>query len=169
MLTNYFLEYAQRRSYWLLLFIFALSLETTALIYQHVLDYPPCIVCIHVRILTLLLMLIALAGVFAARRRVANMSCHVLVAIVSAAMIDRAWQLLGTERGFIFGSCDFSLGFPKWFDIERWLPSVFEVQTSCGYTPELFLGITMAESLLVISVLLLILSLAFLAALVLKK
>jgi disulfide bond formation protein DsbB len=50
------------------------------------------------------------------------------------------------------------LGMPPWFALDQWLPSVFEVQTSCGYTPLILFQISMAEALLVISVVLLIMS-----------
>lgn len=43
------------------------------------------------------------------------------------------------------------LGLPAWLALDDWLPWLFEVQTSCGYTPELPLGITMAEALLAFS------------------
>jgi disulfide bond formation protein DsbB len=50
------------------------------------------------------------------------------------------------------------LGMPAWFALDKWLPQIFEVQTSCGYSPLILFDITMAEALLVISILLLIIS-----------
>jgi disulfide bond formation protein DsbB len=47
---------------------------------------------------------------------------------------------------------------PAWFALDKWLPSVFEVQTACGYTPIVLFEISMAEALLVISIVLLIIS-----------
>ena len=47
---------------------------------------------------------------------------------------------------------------PSWFAIDVWFPQLFKVQTSCGYTPELLFGITMAEALIVSSALLLVLA-----------
>ncbi|MDH5485720.1 MAG: disulfide bond formation protein B, partial [Gammaproteobacteria bacterium] len=61
---------------------------------------------------------------------------------------------------FIFGDCGFDTGLPAWFAVDQWLPWMFRVETSCGYTPELMFGITMAEALLVFSGVLLLLSLA---------
>ena len=49
---------------------------------------------------------------------------------------------------------------PAWFALDKWLPSIFEVQTACGYTPLILLQISMAEALLVISVGLMIMSAA---------
>ena len=42
------------------------------------------------------------------------------------------------------------------FALDQWIPSLFEVQTSCGYTPLIIFNITMAEVLLVLAALLLI-------------
>ena len=60
--------------------------------------------------------------------------------------------------GFVFSDCGFDLGLPAWLAIEEWLPWLFRVEASCGYTPELIFGITMAEALMVLSVLLLLVS-----------
>lgn len=68
------------------------------------------------------------------------------------------FSLLAVERGWIFGDCDLNLGLPEWFALDKWIPALFEVQTSCGYTPLMIFEITMAEALVVISVLMLIMS-----------
>jgi len=76
-------------------------------------------------------------------------------------------MLLGTERGFVFADCGFSAGMPAWFAIEEWLPWIYAVETSCGYTPEIIFGVTMAEALMLMSVLLLIVSFCvFMASLI---
>jgi len=92
---------------------------------------------------------------------------HALVTLIMLGMLDRSWLLLGVERGTIFGSCDMDLGLPWWLAVDKWAPFIFEVKTACGYTPELFLGITMAEALLVFSALMLLLSSIMLVAVLL--
>jgi disulfide bond formation protein DsbB len=52
------------------------------------------------------------------------------------------------------------LGLPSWLALDSWFPAVFQVQTTCGYTPELLFGISMAEALIVFSPLFLLLTLA---------
>lgn len=47
---------------WLMLIVFSLLLESVALIYQYVLDYPPCVVCIQIRILLVAMIVISLIG-----------------------------------------------------------------------------------------------------------
>ena len=98
-----------------------------------------------------------------------NSAVHLLIVLIAVGLVDRSYQLLGTERGFVFGDCGFDLGLPVWFAIDQWLPSVFYVQTACGYTPELIFGITMAEALMVFSVVLLLVSICFSLASFLKR
>jgi disulfide bond formation protein DsbB len=76
---------------------------------------------------------------------------HALTTLIFLGLLERSYQLLGTERGWIFGSCDFELGLPTWLDLQGWFPALFKVWEACGYTPELLFGITMAEALIVIS------------------
>jgi disulfide bond formation protein DsbB len=144
--------------YWLAMLVFGVAMEGIALIYQYVLNDPPCVLCIHVRLWVCLMIILALAGWLVRTRRVWSALTHLLMAGVMVGILDRAWRLLGTERGFYIASCNFNLGLPAWFAPDKWLPSVFEVQASCGYTPELVFGITMSEFLLVMSATLLLLS-----------
>lgn len=148
--------------YWLVLVLLVLVMEGVALFYQYRLDYWPCVLCIHVRIWLLLLLIIALPLVFL-RQRWLELSGHLAVGMVGVGLGYTSWQLLGIERGFITGgSCEMSLGLPEWLawlKLDQWVPWLFEVQTPCGYTPELLFGITMAEALLVLAALLIIVSL----------
>ena len=100
-----------------------------------------------------------------------NAVVNLFTVLIAVALTERAYLLLGTERGFIFSDCGFSLGLPAWFPVDEWLPWLYRVETLCGYTPELFFGITMAEMLIVMFGLLLLVSFAvFLASIMsLKK
>ncbi|NNE64823.1 MAG: disulfide bond formation protein B, partial [Gammaproteobacteria bacterium] len=89
---------------------------------------------------------------------------HFLNVGIIVGLLERSWRLLAIERGWIFGDCDMDLGMPAWFALDKWFPSLFEVQTSCGYTPLIMFNISMAESLVVISALLLIVSAAVFVA-----
>ena len=144
--------------YWLALVVIGLSFEAVALFYQHVLGEYPCVMCIHVRIWVLALIIVALAGMFLCRIRSLNALAHLSTIIVAFGLLDRAYRLLGTERGFYNGDCGFDLGLPAWFALDDWFPAIFKVETSCGYTPELLFGITMAEALIVISAVLVLVS-----------
>lgn len=137
--------------YWLSLVLLGLVFESVALFYQYVLDYWPCVLCIHVRIWVLGLILVAVTGFLVRHTWSLRLVSHLLVTTVAAGLLERSWQLLGTERGFIVGSCAMESGLPAWFALDDWFPAVFKVWEACGYTPELLFGVTMAEALLTVS------------------
>ena len=145
--------------YWLMLVLLGMAFESVALFYQHILDELPCVLCIHVRLLMLALILVSLVAVFIRRFQWLNATAHLLTVLVAALLLERSYQLLGTERGFTFGDCGMDLGLPSWLPLDSWFPAVFQVQTSCGYTPELLFGISMAEALIVFSPLFLLFTL----------
>jgi len=146
--------------YWLMLVLLGVAFEMVALYYQYVLDELPCVLCIHVRLLMLALILVSLVAVFIRGFQWLNTMAHLLTVLVAAVLLERSWQLLGTERGFTFNDCGMDLGLPSWLALDSWFPALFQVHTSCGYTPELLFGITMAEALIVFSPLFLLLTLA---------
>ena len=152
------------RWYWLLFIIGSISLMSIALYFQYVRDELPCTMCIQVRLWFSLLVIVSFVGLLLRKNRVVNLLAQLSVVVIASGLAERSYLLLGTERGFVFASCGVDLGLPAWFAIENWLPWIYRVETSCGYTPEVIFGITMAESLMVLSVLLLIVSCCVLLA-----
>jgi len=150
--------------YWLALALIGLSSEVVALFYQYVLEEMPCVLCIQVRLWVMALIMVALLVLVLRRLRFMSVAGHLLTVVIAAGLLERSYQLLGTERGFVFGECGFALGLPDWFTPDKWFPLLFEVQTSCGYTPELLFGITMAEALVVASAVFVPVSLAMTVA-----
>ena len=155
--------------YWIFLIILGISSEALALFYQYVLDIRPCVLCIHTRIWLFGLIFAAVLGLLMRHSNKLLVVAHALVALFMAGLLERSYQLLGTERGWIFGSCDFDLGLPEWLALQEWLPSVFKVWEACGYTPELFLGITVAEALLVMSATLMLVGFVLVVATFMKS
>jgi len=155
---------AQSRWYWLALLALGFSLEATALYFQYVMDYGPCVLCIHVRILVLGLMLVMLLALAVHRTQAGGLVAHLLSTMLLAGLAQRAWLLLGIERGFVEGECSFDLGLPSWLPLDHWFPAMFQVHQACGYTPPLPLGFSMAEVLLPLSIVLLLLSISLLLA-----
>ncbi len=154
-------ELGKSKLYWLGLVILALSMEGMALLYQYVGDYEPCVLCIHVRLWLLLLIVVALLALVWRDKSLANAASHLVVGGVMVAMTERSYQLLATERGWIFGSCNMDAGLPEWFALDQWFPAVLGVKEACGYTPELLFGITMAEALLAFSIVMVLQALLF--------
>jgi disulfide bond formation protein DsbB len=143
--------YKNRRTVWYSLLFISTFLELTALYYQYILDFPPCVICIHVRLWVAVIWLLSLIGLAIPASKALRATLLTSVLLCFSALIERSWQLLGTERGFIFGSCNFDIGLPNWLAVDKWLPFLFKVETSCGYTPTIIAGVTMAEALLVLS------------------
>lgn len=157
-------ELSRQRRYWMILILVGVALEAAALYYQYALDEWPCVLCIHVRLWIAALILLGLIALISGGSDAVLRGLHGLNVIIMIGLVERSWRVLAVERGWIFGDCDMSLGTPAWFAPDRWFPYLFEVQTSCGYTPLILFEISMAELLLVISGLLLIISAATFAA-----
>ena len=156
---RFLINLSQQRLYWLLLFLCGFALEAGALYYQYVLDEWPCVLCIHVRIAVMAFMLLALLAMMIQSTGLYRL-LHGINSLVMVWLVERSWQVLAVERGWVFGDCTLELGMPAWFALDKWLPAIFEVQTSCGYTPLILFNISMAEILMVVSALLLLLSAA---------
>ena len=155
--------------YWLMYIVGGTGMLGTALYYQYQLEELPCVLCIHVRLWVVTLVLVSLMGLLSRHVRMLNILSHTLVTLIAIALVERSYQLLGTERGFIDGECNFDIGLPAWLDVQGWVPWLFQIKTSCGYTPMIGFGVTMAESLLVMSVLMGLLTLSALVISVIAK
>lgn len=142
--------HASSRTWWAVLIVVCLVLEGVALYYQYVLEYLPCVLCIHVRMLLALLLLVSIiAWLGAAIRRLA-IGCLVVAVGIWLWMVERSYQLLASERGWSLGECGMDSGLPGWLSLPEWFPWLFRIHEPCGYTPVL-LKVTMAEGLLVLS------------------
>ena len=155
-----FYQFIQSPKYWVLMFISTLTAEAVALYYQYVLDDYPCVICIHIRIWVAALLLWSLLGFYLRRSDKGLLTACAGAFFIVIGLLERSYVLYGTEQGWVDGMCSYALNFPSWFAVDVWFPWIFEVQGACGYTPELIWGITMAQVLLVISVLGLIITLA---------
>ena len=145
--------------YWLALIAFSLLNLIIALYYQYALNEWPCVLCIHIRLWFSVLLVTGVIGFFLRNHPWPRLLSHLSSLLIAAGLSERSYMLLGTEKGFVFSDCGFDAGLPAWLALDDWLPWLYRVETSCGYTPELLLGITMAEALMALSVLLLILTL----------
>ena len=143
--------FSHRKLYWIMLVILGLSLEATALYYQYLLDEWPCVLCIHIRVWILAFIILSVVALLVESNRRLTPVLHLINTAIMVGFVERSWQTLAVERGWVFGDCDMDSGLPPWFALDQWFPSIFEVQTACGYTPLVVFNITMAELLLVFS------------------
>ena len=170
-LTKKLKNIGQSQWYWLIYIIGGLTLLAAALYFQYYLDKPPCTMCIQVRLWVSLFIIMSIAGLLTRNNRIMNIVANLSTLLIAVGLTELSYRLLGTERGFIFSDCGFDLGLPAWLALEEWLPWLYRIEASCGSTPEIIFGITMAEMLIVMSGLLLLVTLAvFLASILsLKK
>lgn len=163
-MTNSIYRISHSQWYWLLYITGSIISLAAALYYQYILEELPCVVCIQIRLWFSLFIIVAFAGLLTRNHRVMHFIANLSTVLIAIALTERSYLLLGTERGFVFADCGFNVGLPAWFAIEEWLPWIYRVETSCGYTPEIVFGITMAEALMVLSSCLLLVSVCVLLA-----
>ena len=130
------------------------ALLAVALYYQYVLGDEPCQVCIHARLWVAAFTLIALFMSAAPQKIALRVTANAGVLLASVGLTERARYLYRLENGIGDGSCQFQLGMPDWFAVDRWMPWLFEVRNLCSFTPEMLFGLSMAESLMGIGALL---------------
>lgn len=155
--------------YWLAVIVVGVVLIAVALFYQHVLDEPPCVLCIHARIWTLAGVLAALVGIVVRRLWLGRVLAQVAVVISVAGLLERSYRTLQVERGTYEGLCGFDAGFPAWLPLDQWFPNLFEVWTMCGYSPPFLFGMTMVEGLTYGTVVLLAVAIAALVVMVINR
>jgi disulfide bond formation protein DsbB len=97
------------------------------------------------------MLITGVAGIAVGCKKAQKLLSTTLLAI-TAVFAYQSFMVLGIERYWFEGSCTMDAPFPNWLPLHEWLPSVFEPWELCGYTPEIIRGITMAESLVIISI-----------------
>ena len=141
-------HFLQSRWYWLSLALFGVVLLGVALFYQYALGDEPCQVCIHARLWVVAFTLIALIMLIAPQTSLLRVLGNLGVIIAGTGLFERARYLYQLENGIGDGSCQFQLGMPDWFAVDRWMPWLFEVRNLCSFTPEMLFGLSMAETLM---------------------
>ena len=155
-------RFLRSRWYWLTLVLFGIALLSVALYYQYALGDEPCQVCIHARLWVVAFTLIALIMLITPQITLVRAVGNLGVLTAAAGLFERARYLYRLENGIGDGSCQFQLGMPDWFAVDRWMPWLFEVRNLCSFTPEMLLGLSMAETLMGLAI-----GIGFLAALAL--
>lgn len=139
------------RRAWGLLFVSALSLEMTALYFQHVTDLRPCIMCIYQRTALFGIMFAAIPAMLF------NTLITRLIGYVGWG-ISAIWGLLiaiehvdiQTALNPFFATCEFVPNFPSWAPLHEWLPSIFGATGDCGDINWSFMEMSMPQWMIVI-------------------
>ena len=99
MIINNIKVISHSKSYWLTYILGGFFLLCTALYYQFVLEELPCVACIQIRLWVSLMIIVACAGLLLRHSEITNTMIHFIMLMISAAMTERSYLLLGTERG----------------------------------------------------------------------
>lgn len=142
--------FLQSRLSWGLLALSGVSLELMALYFQYGLDLAPCVICIYIRVAVFGIVIAGLIGLINPRYFFLR---------VTSAMVAIAAVVWGFERAVLlqdmqanpmeYQSCDFLPNFPEWMPLHYWLESVFMPTGDCLDKPPAFIGVTMAEWMMV--------------------
>ena len=140
---------------WSLIGVISVVLMAVALFYEYALNIPPCVVCVHVRLWVTAVLGLSVAGIALAGRPWAQVVLWLGFLASAIVLVERAWQLLGIENGWILAECGVQTnpGLPAWFPLHDWLPVLYRPETTCGVSPELLFGITMSEGTMAFAVL----------------
>lgn len=141
------------RVLWWAMLLSGVGMFMAALYWQYALGEDPCQVCIQARLWVVAIALIGTVMLVLPDSAAARLGGLVLLLISSVGLGERSYYLYEIENFRGDGSCQFTLGMPDWFAVDRWFPALFEVRNICSYTPEIAFGISMAEALLVIAAL----------------
>lgn len=155
---SYLLKLEQHKLVWISIFLLSASSMAIALVYQYAFAWEPCVLCVHIRIIMLGIMLLAFMMIFLSGYRIPRLIAYFLQNVLAVYLFLTCRELYHVEIGLQEAGCMFSAGLPSWFDLEAWLPALFEVRAACGESPEILFGITMAESLYYASAIAMILS-----------
>ncbi|MEZ5534877.1 MAG: disulfide bond formation protein B [Thiolinea sp.] len=139
--------------FWSALILLCIGMEAGALFYQYVLGYDPCMLCVHIRAWIFAIILVAVAGLFLRHSRIGLVLANLLTLGAVIGFLERAYMTLGTERGWVEGSCgELGEGYPAWLPLDKILPAVFQPLESCGLTPWVIPQfMSMAEVLILVS------------------
>lgn len=142
---------------WTALFAICVGLEAVALYYQEALFYFPCELCVYTRVWIAAMALVALAGLALRRKPWAVRAVLAGEILLSLGLAGVVWKLLALDYGFAPpGACKLEAQFPSWAPLDDWFPMMFRVQDSCGVTPDVLFGLSMADGLAAITVALLV-------------
>ena len=156
--------FLESKAYWATMLLGGAFLMAVALYYQHVVGEDPCQACVQVRVWIVIGMFVSLVMLLLPSAPVSNLLGRLVFLGPGVGLAERSWFLYQIENGRGNGSCDFMLGAPDWFPIDRWLPGIFEVRNLCSFTPDTLFGVSMAEALLIVSAIVLSLTMAALLA-----
>lgn len=150
-MLNYFKVLSMKRTGWFLLLFSALLLEGIALYFQHGMDLQPCVMCIYERVALFGIVFAGLLGFIQPRFlffRLLALAVGLFSAVrgLSIAIKHVDYQINPAP----WNQCSYLAEFPQTLPLDKWFPFIFNPSGSCSEVTWQFLGISMAQWIVVI-------------------
>ena len=135
----------QRKS-WAILLLCMVFFESCALFFQHILQLPPCVMCIYERIAMVTIAVGALIALINPNKPVWR---WLGIAIWGSGAIKGL--LLAQEHVSFqfdvspFHVCDLFINYPRWLPLDQWIPWMFKPYGQCSQIVWHFLSLTMPQ------------------------
>jgi disulfide bond formation protein DsbB len=110
---------SRSKLYWAFLLVTGITFEAVALFQQYVLDEWPCVLCIHIRIWVVGVILVSILALIVKPGALLNRVFHLIMTVIAIGFVERSWQVLAVERGWVFSDCTMESGLPAWFALDK--------------------------------------------------
>lgn len=123
----------------------AVSLEVTALWFQHGMLLAPCVLCIYERCALFGIIGAGLIALLAPKSPLRYLA--LIIWLYSAFRgLQLAWEHTMMQlHPSPFLTCDFAARFPTWLPLDKWLPQVFVATGDCSTRQWQFLSLEMPQ------------------------
>ncbi|MCG8030476.1 MAG: disulfide bond formation protein DsbB [Candidatus Thiodiazotropha taylori] len=137
---------------WLVLAATTLTLELAALYFQHVMSLEPCVLCIYQRVAVGILFTAFLFGAIAPHISILRWFSYLIWSAGALWGLYLAFKQSGLQLGIIppSMSCDVNAKFPEWLKLDEWFPAIFQPSGFCDDVQWQFIGLSMAQWMIVI-------------------
>lgn len=143
---------SHQRPVWGLLGLTAAGLLAMAFYYQYGMQLQPCVMCIYIRMATFGILVAALIGAIAPRIFAVRWLGLGIWAVSIYYGFTFSRQLIEIQNpvpGEFGAGCSYLPNFPEWMPLHEWFPAVLMPNASCSDPPWTWLGLSMAEWMLV--------------------
>lgn len=144
-------RFAHSRASWLVLSGTALCLEGAALYFQYIMKLDPCVMCIYQRLALFGILVAGLIGITAPKYLIIRVLGAIGWVISATWGLKLALALVDMQNNpSVFSTCSFLPNFPAWMPLHEWFPWFMLPTGMCTDIPWQFMGVTMAEWMVVI-------------------
>ena len=140
---------SQSAYFWLAGIIYLIVMESIALYYQYVLQFYPCALCVQVRAWVVgAILSSAISVYFRSNFWIRFVGLSFTLVFIGGGFYT-SYYAWGVENGTVISTCSMGAGFPGFMPLDEWIPFFFGANGPCGQSPDMWLGLSMVESLLI--------------------